>query len=93
MTMMMMNGGAGSCGRPCAELAGRLPVPGQKFVQLVAFGLTGDDALQHIGQIGLRIKFVELCCANQRCPDCPALGAALAATEQLVAPAHCNRAH
>jgi len=47
---MMMNGGAGTCCRPCAELAGRLPVPGQKFVQLAALGLTADDALQHIGQ-------------------------------------------
>src|SRR4029077_3085203 len=89
----MMNGGAGSCGYPCAELAGRLPVPGEKFVQLVALGLTGDDALQHIGQIGLRIEFVELCRVDQRRKNCPALGATLTAAEQRVPPSHCNRAH
>jgi hypothetical protein len=61
----MTNGAAGSCSYPCAELAGRLPVPGEKFVQLVALGLTGDDALQHIDQIGLRIEFVELCRIDQ----------------------------
>ena len=27
----------------------------------MAFGSPGDDALQHVGQIGLRIEFVELC--------------------------------
>ena len=80
--MKMMNGGGGSCGHPCAEPAGRLPVPGEKFVQLVALGLTGDDALQHIGQIRLRIEFVELCRIDQRRKDCPALGTALAAAEQ-----------
>jgi len=80
--MKMMNGGGGSCGHPCAEPAGRLPVPGEKFVQLVALGLTGDDALQHIGQIRLRIEFVELCRIDQRRKDCLALGTALAAAEQ-----------
>jgi hypothetical protein len=58
--MMMMKGGAGSCGRLWAARAGSLPVPGQQLVQLVALGSPGDDALQHIGQIGLRIEFVEL---------------------------------
>jgi hypothetical protein len=43
MMKMMMIGGAGSCSHPCAEVAGGLPVPGEKFVQLVALGLTGDD--------------------------------------------------
>jgi hypothetical protein len=57
----MTKGAAGSCSHPCAELAGRLPVPGEEFVQLVALGPTGDDALQHVGQIGLRIEFLELC--------------------------------
>ena len=80
--MKMMNGGGGSCGHPRAELAGRLPVPGEKFVQLVALGLTGDDSLKHIDQIGLRIEFVELCRIDQRHKDCSALGAALAAAEQ-----------
>jgi hypothetical protein len=56
----MRDGGAGSCGQLCAALAGRLPVPGQKLVQLMALGSPGDDALQHVGQIGLRIEFVEL---------------------------------
>src|ERR1700740_433475 len=82
MMKMMMNGGAGSCSHPGAELAGCLPVPGEKFVQLVALGLTGDDALQHIDQIGLRIEFVELCRIDQRRKNCPALGATLAAAEQ-----------
>jgi hypothetical protein len=58
---MMTNDGAGSCGHPCAELAGRLPVPGEQLVQLMAPGSPRDDALQHASQIGLRIEFVELC--------------------------------
>jgi hypothetical protein len=80
--MMMMNDGAGSCGHPCAELAGRLPVPGEQLVQLMAPGSPGDDALQHVSQIGLRIEFVELCRIDQLPKNCPALGAPLAAAEQ-----------
>jgi hypothetical protein len=67
---MMTKGAAGSCSRPCAELAGRLPVPGEEFVQLVALGPTGDDAHQHISQIGLRIEFLELCRIDQRRENC-----------------------
>jgi len=66
MKRAMTKGAAGSCRRPCAALAGRLPVPGEEFVQLVALGPTGDDALRHIGQIGLRIEFLELCRVNDR---------------------------
>src|SRR3981081_112331 len=54
--LTMPDGGAGSCGGPCAALACRLPVPGQKLVQLMAFGSPGDDALEHVGQVGLRIE-------------------------------------
>jgi hypothetical protein len=75
-------GGAGSCGDPCGTFASSLPVPGQKLVQLVAPGLPGDDALQHVGQIGLRVECMELRRVDQLGQDRPALGAAFAAAEQ-----------
>ena len=78
----MSGGNAGSCGKPCGTFAGSLPVPGQKLVQLMALGLPGDDALQHIGQIGLRVELVELRRVDQRGQDRPALGAAFTAAEQ-----------
>lgn len=34
----MLNGDAGSCGGLCDALAGRLPVPGEQLVQLMALG-------------------------------------------------------
>jgi hypothetical protein len=48
----------------------------------VALSLTGDDALQHIGQIRPRIEFVKLYHIDQRCNDYPALGSTLAAAKQ-----------
>jgi hypothetical protein len=41
-------------------LAGSLPVPGQELLQLMALGLPGDDTLQHVSQIGLRVEIMEL---------------------------------
>jgi hypothetical protein len=79
---MMPGGGADSCGSLCGAFARSLPVPDQKLVQLVALGLPGDDALQHVGQIGLRVEIVELRRVDQRGQDRPALGAAFAAAEQ-----------
>jgi hypothetical protein len=42
------------------DLARRLPAPRQEFVELVDLGAPGDDALEHIGQIFLRIDTIEL---------------------------------
>jgi hypothetical protein len=46
------------------------------------FGPPGDDALQHISQIGLRIETVEFCGQDERREDRPALGPAFAAREE-----------
>jgi hypothetical protein len=73
---------AGPCGHLRGARVGSLPVPGQQLVQLMALGSPGDDALEHVGQVGLRIEIVELCGVNERCQDRPALGATLAAAEQ-----------
>src|ERR1700676_4546497 len=58
------------------------PVPGEQLVQLMAFGSPGNDTFQHVGQVGLRIEIVELCCVHDRRQDRPALGATFAAAEQ-----------
>ena len=73
----MLNGGS-----LCDALTSRLPVPGEQLVQLMALGSPGDDALQDVGQVGLRIEIMELCRVDERCQDRPALGAAFAAAEQ-----------
>jgi hypothetical protein len=53
--------GARSCGDlAISYLASRLPVPGQQFVELMILGATGDDALEYVTEIGLRIEPVEL---------------------------------
>jgi len=62
--MLTARGDANSCGSPFGSLACGLPVPGEEFVQLMVFGSPGDDALQHIGQIGLRIETIEFCCCD-----------------------------
>jgi hypothetical protein len=80
--MLTVCGDASSCGNLFGPLACGLPVPGEKFVQLVPFGSPGDDALQYIGQIGLRIEIREFCCCDERCEDRPALGSAFAASEE-----------
>ena len=59
--MLTACGDANSCGSPFGWLACGLPIPGEEFVQLMIFGPPGDDALQHIGQIGLRIETIEFC--------------------------------
>jgi hypothetical protein len=51
-------GEANSRGSSFNPLAFSLPVPREQLVQLMAFGPSGDDALQHVGQIGLRIEIV-----------------------------------
>jgi hypothetical protein len=58
---------ASSCRGRCGALACRFPVPGYQFVQLMALGSPRNDALQRVGQIGLRIKFMELCRVHERC--------------------------
>jgi hypothetical protein len=57
-------GDARSCGSLFGPLACGFPVPSEQFVQLMALGSTGNDALEHIGQIGRRIKTTEFCCGQ-----------------------------
>ena len=73
---------ANSCGSPFGPLACGLPVPGEEFVQLMIFGPPGDDALEHIGEIGLRVEIIEFCGCDERREDRPALGPAFAAREE-----------
>src|SRR5690349_24080534 len=54
--------------------AGRLPVPGQELLELMLFGAAGDDALEHVGEIGERIEAVELGRLDQGESDGPMLG-------------------
>lgn len=44
----MLYGDVGSCGSLCNALAGRLRVPGEQLVQLMALGSPGHEALQHV---------------------------------------------
>ena len=37
---------------------GLTPVPRQQRVEFVALGVAGDDALQHVGEIGERLDAV-----------------------------------
>jgi hypothetical protein len=46
------------------------------------FGPPGDDALEHIGEIGLRVEIIEFCGCDERREDRPALGPAFAASEE-----------
>src|SRR5664279_846310 len=39
----------------------RSPVPGQQRLKFVAFGAAGDQAFEHVGQVGERIETVEFC--------------------------------
>jgi hypothetical protein len=43
-----------------SEAEGVLPAPRQEVVELVDLGAPGDDTLNHIGQIFLRIDTIEL---------------------------------
>ncbi|MGY4319507.1 hypothetical protein ACVWW1_008834 [Bradyrhizobium sp. JR3.5] len=66
--------------RGLMRLAGAPPSSSrQQFVPLMTPGSPGDDALQHVGEIGLRIEFVEFYGVENRAQDRPALGAAFAA--------------
>lgn len=79
---MLPYGDVGSCRCLRCVPARRLPVPGEQLVQLMALGSPGHDALQHIGQVGLRVELMEFCRVHERRQDRPALGAAFAAAEQ-----------
>jgi len=48
--------------------------PGQQLVQTDALGPPGDDALQHVGQDGLRIEFMSFAVltSDARSPQLPA---------------------
>ena len=68
--------------RPVRCARGPPSNPGEQLVQLMAFGSTGNDALQRVGRVGLRIEIMEFCSVNDRRQDRPALDAAFAAAGQ-----------
>ncbi len=52
--------------RLASGLTGRLPVPRQKFVELMVLGAAGHDALEHVAEISLRIDPIEFCRVQYR---------------------------
>src|SRR3954451_13965039 len=79
------SGGRVSHGVPCA-----LPVPSQQLVKPVDRGPPGDDPLEYIGQISLRVEVVQLRRVDQARQDRPGPGPALAAVEECILPTKCN---
>ena len=57
--------------------------PGQQVVDL-ALRMTGDDAGDGVGEIGLRVDGVELAGFHERGDDGPVLAAAVGASEERV---------
>ena len=53
-------GAGASPGFGCFGLLGGLPFPRQQRIELMPFGPSGYDALQHIGKPGQRINAVQL---------------------------------
>ena len=70
--------------------SGSLPVPGQEFVE--PGGRVIGDALQHVGEPGLQVDFVELGGADQRVDGGGPLAAAVGAGEQPGFAAECDTA-
>jgi hypothetical protein len=50
-------------------------MPGEQFVHGIDLGLTTDNALQYIGEIGLRVEPMQLGGVNDRCENGPAFAA------------------
>lgn len=53
-----------------------LMAPGQQLID-IALRMSGDDAGDDAGDVGVRIDIVELCGLDQRGEDRPVLGAAV----------------
>src|ERR1700678_1215811 len=88
----------GSSWRSGRRLNGRdltrcLPTPRQEFFELVDLGASGDHALEHVGQIFLRIDTNEFCAVDKRRDDRPCSAAFITASEQIIAPAESNGPH
>ena len=80
--------------RSCAGAAcAAFQFQGRSSRKLMAFGLAGDDALQDIGEPGLRVYIVEQCGVDERGENCPGVRAVFAAREEAVAPAEADGAH
>jgi hypothetical protein len=68
----------------------RFPAPRQQFVEPID-GMSVDHPLQHVAQIRIGFDVIELAGRDQRADDRPALAAAVAAREQVVLAAECDR--
>src|SRR3954468_11070429 len=68
-----------------------LPMPGQQLVKSVDRRAPRDHPLEHIRQVGLRVEVIQLRRIDQTCQDRPGPGPALAAGEECILPAKCNR--
>ena len=62
-------------------------------MQLVALGLSGDDALKHIREPGQWIEAIELRRLDQGCDQRPMFASPVGAGEQSVLSSQSNRTH
>ena len=62
-------------------------------MQLLGFGLSGDDSREYIGYVCQRVDAIELGGLDQGEGDSPVLGCGVGAGEQGVLAAQCNGAH
>src|SRR5262249_42475646 len=58
----------------------------QQRVQFVDFGMTGDDALEHIRKPGHWIHAIQLGSLNQCHSDCPMTGSSVTASKECIFP-------
>ena len=73
-----------SCGGGDRSRTRRLPIPGEQFSQGIDLRAAGDDALEHVGEVGLGIDLMQLGGVDQRGQDRPPLATAARPGEQRV---------
>ena len=73
-----------SCGGSQFGTDIRAPVPRKQAVELGGLGISGDNALQHVCEIGQRIDAVQLGRGDERGGDRPMFGAGIVAGEQRI---------